>query len=137
MFKKNSMEFFIGLDSYLYYFLQQLYYQSIITCSPRIFCDHLTLSHDLSSHTIYISTPLYILRFWIKCLGNYSPFGVLITLIQVCYLLSFTLMVFYNQPRGCQFNSLVCYSINTYLWSQSRRLMTHTIAISQELRNFF
>ena len=26
-------------------------------------------------------------------------------LIQVCYLLSFTLMVFYNQPRGCRFNS--------------------------------
>ena len=42
-------------------------------------------------------------------------------LIQVCYLPSFTLIVFYSQPRGCQFNSLVYHSINrsSYSWDNS------------------
>jgi len=39
-------------------------------------------------------------------------------LIQVCYLPLFTLMVFYNQPRGCWFNSFVCYSICIFGHSQ-------------------
>ena len=51
----------------------------------RMFYDHLTLSHDfdlLSPHPFYILTPLYALRFWIKCSNvgeTFFLFGALIT----------------------------------------------------------
>ena len=77
MFKKNLMEFFVRLVSYLYYF-----YSSYIT-NPwsHVLLEYSVvtwpLSCDSSSHTIYISTPLYILRFWIKYLNTWETISFL------------------------------------------------------------
>ena len=65
MFKKNSMEFFVVLGYYLYYSTvaillwvhNRMSFQNVLW-SP----DFVTWYDYLSSHTIYILTPLYDLR---------------------------------------------------------------------------
>ena len=46
MFKKNLMEFFVGLDYYLYYFTVAVL---LLVYDYILFYGHLTLSHDLVS----------------------------------------------------------------------------------------
>ena len=80
MFKKNSMEFFIGLDYYLYYFTVavlllvhgHMIFQNVLWSS-----DLVTWFDYLSSHTIYSLTPLYDLRFWMKCLNAWETVSFL------------------------------------------------------------
>ena len=79
MFKKNSMEFFIGLDYYLYYFTvavlllvhDHMLFQNVLW-SP----DLVTWPDFLSSHAIYILIPLYDLRFllWEPQTGKRFPY---------------------------------------------------------------
>ena len=72
MFKMNLIEFFIGLDYYLYYFIVAillLVYDHMSIQNVPLSPDLVTWSDYLSSHPIYLLTLLYILRFWIKCLN--------------------------------------------------------------------
>jgi len=62
MFRKNLMEFFVGLQPYLYYYysgctLESHGHMSLPECSYG----HLTLSHDLAY--LCLSTPLCAWRF--------------------------------------------------------------------------
>ena len=67
-----GIEFFLGLDYYSYYFTvailllvyNHMFFQNILWS-----LDLVTLFGYLSSYTIYTLTPLYDLRFWIKCLN--------------------------------------------------------------------
>ena len=65
MFRKNSMEFFIGLGYYLYYStvaVQLLVYNHMSFQNVLWSPDLVTWSDYLSYYAIYISTPLYDLR---------------------------------------------------------------------------
>jgi len=46
-FKKNLMEFFVGMDYYLYYFTVAVLLLVHSHMFFQMFHDHLTLSHDL------------------------------------------------------------------------------------------
>ena len=48
MFKKNLMEFFVGLQPYLYYYYSGCTLESHDHMLSRMFYNHLTLSHDLT-----------------------------------------------------------------------------------------
>jgi len=86
MFRKNSMEFFVRLLNYLYYFYKWLY-----TTNPQ---SHVLLECSMITwpcHMIWLSKFPYYLYLdsvvWLditdqvfKCMGNYFLFGALITL---------------------------------------------------------
>jgi len=72
MFKKNLMEFFVELVSYLYYFYSGYATDPWSHVLPECSVVTWPLSCDFISYTIYISTLLYVLRFWIKCLNAWE-----------------------------------------------------------------
>ena len=77
-FRKNSMEFSIGLNYLLILLYKWLYTtSSMITCPSGMFYNHLTLSRDISSHAVYIFSSLYDLIFAIKCLNARETFSFL------------------------------------------------------------
>ena len=80
MFRKNSIEFFIGLTTYLYYFYKWLY-----TTSPQ--SHDLVMWYDyLSFFAIYILSALYDLIFIdqvFECMGNLFLLRALITPWQI------------------------------------------------------
>ena len=79
LFRKNLMGFFIGLQSYLYYnysgcTLQSHNHMSFPECSNHLTCHIIGLP---KSPAIYILTPLYDLRLWIRCLNAWETISLL------------------------------------------------------------
>jgi len=91
MFRKNSIEFFIGLSYYLYYFTSGY---TLKSCSHKSF-QNVLWSHDSGHmvclfkflHYLYLDPIVYldVVDQMFKCMGNYFLLGALITwpLLQV------------------------------------------------------
>ena len=91
IFRKNSMEFFVGLDYYLYYFTSGC---TLKSHGHKSF-QNVLWSHDSGRmvcllkfpHYLYLDPIMYldIIDQMFKCMGNYFLFGALITIQQCLY----------------------------------------------------